>query len=498
MSISTAIDPSAVASVVGIKTSFKNLRRENAAFLPQHLAVVGQGNSAASYSTDKVQLTSAAAVGFRFGFGSPLHLAALQLLPENGDGVGTIPVTFFPLVDAVAATAAAGTITPAGTATAAGSFRVLVNNIRSEAVQVSVGDTVADLTAAIETAVNSVLNVPVIAASTALEATLTTKWAGESANGVVLEIEGGDDLGLTFAVVQPTGGATNPAVDPALAQFGNVWYSMVLNCLNFDDTGALDAINTAGVGRWSATVRKPFVSFAGYTGADVATAIAVSDARKADYVNATLSAPASNDYPASVAARQVARIIVRANANPAYDYGGLEATGLTAGDSASQWDYTERDQAVKAGTSTVEVNADVVTLSDVVTFYHPDGELTPAYRYVVDIVKLQTVIFNFDLEFASSKWRGAPLIPDGQATTNRAAKRPKDAVTAANNIISSLGLQAVISNPEAAQERTVAGINESNPKRLDLSVSFDLSGNANIISADLDFGFFFGTAPIIG
>ena len=105
------VDASAVARVVGVETIFKNLRGGSIVFLPQRIAVVGQGNTLASYSTDKAQLTSAFAVGSAYGFGSPLHLAALQLLPVNGDGVGTIPVTFYPLEDDGSGIASAGDIT---------------------------------------------------------------------------------------------------------------------------------------------------------------------------------------------------------------------------------------------------------------------------------------------------------------------------------------------------------------------------------------------------
>jgi hypothetical protein len=36
-----------------------------------------------------------------------------------------------------------------------------------------------------------------------------------------------------------------------------------------------------------------------------------------------------------------------------------------------------------------------------------------------------------------------------------------------------------------------------NPKRLDLTVTVQLSGNTNIVSVDLEFGFFFGTQALV-
>ena len=190
----------------------------------------------------------------------------------------------------------------------------------------------------------------------------------------------------------------------------------------------------------------------------------------------------------------MARIAKLANNNPPHDYGSQDATGLTPGTDGEQWDYTLRDQAVKGGSSTTEVKDGVINVSDVVTFYHPTGDTTPAYRYVVDIVKLQNIIFNLDLIFANADWDGAPLIPDDQHTTNRDAKKPRTAVAEMGSMLDSLGLNAIISDPVTAKANTFAEIDSQNPKRLNAVTTVQLSGNANIISVDLNFGFFFGTS----
>lgn len=497
MGISTAVDASAVARVVGIKTQFKDLRGGNVIYLPQRVAVLGQGATASVYSATKAQVTSAQQAGELYGFGSPIHLAVKQLLPVNGDGVGSIPVTVYPLADAGGATAAVGDITPAGTQTVAADYIIRINNIDSATFTIAAGASVATRVASMVTAINAILDMPVIATDGTTKVNLTSKWKGASANDIEVEAVGSTTAGTTFAFTQPTGGATNPDVDPALAQIGNVWETIVLNCLDLADTTTLTKINTVGEGRWGALVRKPFVAFTGCVIASVASAIAVSDARKTDRINAQLVSPGSKDLPFVVAARQLARIAVVANNNPPRDYGSQQATGLVPGADSSQWTYVQRDQAVKGGSSTVEVKDGVVNISDVVTFYHPTGDALPAYRYFVDIVKLMNILFNLDLEFATVEWDGAPLIPDDQPTTNRSAKKPKMAVAAACSIIDSLGLEAIISNPEAAKAATFAEIDPSNPKRLNLVTTVQLSGNTNIVSVDLNWGFYFGTAAVV-
>ncbi len=497
MAISTAVDPTAVARVVGIKTQFVNLQGQSP-FLPQRVAVVGQGNSSATYSTDKLQITSSAQAGEAYGFGSPIHLAAKQLLPDNGDGLGSIPLTVYPLDDAATGVAATGDITPAGTAAANASFRVRVNGVLSEVFTVLTTDNVAAMTAKITTAINAVLDMPVTAVDGTTQVDLTSKWEGTSANDIKVFIVGDLPAGLSFAITQLSGGLVNPDVDDALNNIGNVWETLVVNCLDVADTVTLDKYSTFGEGRWGALVRKPLIVFTGNTEADVNTATAVSSVRTTDRVNAQLVAPGSDNLPFVVAARQVARIAKVANDNPPRDYGSSPADGLLAGTDGQQWDYTQRDFAVKAGSSTVEVRDGIVTIADVVTFYAPTGQPNPAYRYVVDIVRLQNILFRIGLTFDSAEWDGAPLLPDSDPTINPSAKKPRMAKAALADIIDGLGLDAIISNPEAAKQSIQVAIDALNPNRLNSKVTVQLSGNTNIRSIDLDFGFFFGSQQTVG
>lgn len=497
MGVSSAVDASAVARVVGIKADFKDLRSGNIQYLPQRVAVLAQGNAATTYSTDKKTVTSEFEVGLEYGFGSPLHLAVRQLLPINGDGVGTVPVTVYPLAAAGSATVATGDITPVGAQTEVGEYVVKVNNILSTPFSISAGATIADVTAAITASINSKPEMPVIAADNATDVGITTKWAGQSANDVNITLESSITTGVTFAITQPVGGTVNPDIDPALAQVGDVWETMFLNCLNVSDLATLDKLATFGEGRWGALTRKPMIAFVGNTEVNQATAISVSDSRKTDRTNSQLVAPGSSDLPFVVAARQLSRIARVANNNPARDYGSQSVSGVTAGTDGEQWNYLQRDAAVKGGSSTVEVKDGVVNLSDTVTFYHPAGQEVPPYRYVVDIVKLQNVIYNLSLRFATDEWDGAPLIPDNQATTNRSARKPRSAVAEVHAVISGLALEAIISDPEFAKANTQAEIDTQNPKRLNVATTLKISGNANIISVDFNFGFFFGTAEVV-
>lgn len=490
------IDASAVSRVVGIDVQYKDLRGGAALFLPQHLAIIGQGNTDKNgdYPLTPWDATSAQAGAARYGYGSPIHLALRELFPIFGGGVAPMRVTVFPLDDDGAAVAAAGTITPSGAATEAKTYWVRIAGILSAPFTTAAGDSVGTLCDKIVAAAGAVLDLPMVATDGDTEVELEAKWGGASGNDLTVEVIDATGLapasGLTFAIVQPASGAADPSVAPALAMLGSAWVTMIINALGPSNTTALGLINLAGEGRWDKLVRKPLVCFTGNPEPVVGTSIAGPAARPSDRVNVQLVAPGSVHLPVQIAAAQVREIAKVANNNPPTDYGGRVVRTLIPGAESVQWDYGERELAVTSGSSTTDVRDGLVSLSDIVTNYHPAGEVPPAYRHVVDIVKLQNVIYNFDLEFSKPEWNGAPLIPDGQPTVNPNARTPKAAKARACSILDGLGAQAIISAPDAAKAATVATI--AGPKRLDLSTTVQLSGNTNILSVDLNFGFFFG------
>lgn len=490
------VDASAVARVLGITTTFKDLIGQGALNLPQRIAVFAQGRSDVVYSTTKFQATSSKQVGDTLGYGSPANLIARELFPDNGDGVGTIPVTIYPLVDDYTDVQANGRITPSGTQTKAAAYKLRIAGVESESFTIPASATVAAINDLMTTAVNAILHMPVTAQDFTTHTRFVAKWAGTSGNAITIEVIG-ESLGTVFTIIQPTGGTSNPTVDAALLQVGDVWETMGINALDPADTAALNAFDTFGEGRWGTLVHKPWVVFYGNDEPVVGTATAVTTVRTADRTNCQLVAPGSVNLPCVITARQVARIAVLANNDPPHDYGSRRATGLIPGTDAQQWDYAERDLAVKAGSSTVEVKDGIVNISDVVTPYSPVGEAVPAYRFVVDIVKLMQIIFNLELIFANTEWDGAPLIPDNQATTNPSAKKPKMAKAAANRLIDALALGAVLSDPETAKKQTTAVIDSGNPKRLNVTLKVQLSGNTNIIDVIQEFSFFFGTAAVV-
>lgn len=133
------IDASAVASVLGISTTFEDMRSGGVLYLPQRITIFAQGQSGVSYSEDKWTSTGAGAAGAKYGYKSPIYLVLRELQPANGDGVGTIPVDVCPLLDAGGSAAAVGNLVPSGTATKAASYRLRIGGYLSDPFVIPAG-----------------------------------------------------------------------------------------------------------------------------------------------------------------------------------------------------------------------------------------------------------------------------------------------------------------------------------------------------------------------
>lgn len=491
--ISTAVPQSARSRALGIKVEFSNFQRGQVAFTPQSVAVVGQGRDDCVYSDQSRTITTAAEAGRVYGFGSPIHLAVLELLPENGQGVASIPVTVYPLDKNISGTKSTATICIFNSATDSHSINIRIGGVSSSQIGIPTGTNSTEAAVFISNAINATPSIPVTATASGNDVVITSKWSGTSANGIKFEILGDAAFtsGLTYAIESTSGGSGNPDIAPAL-NFGSTWHTLVVNLLGTLDTVALEKIEQYGISRWESLTSKPFVSFTGRNESDLNIATAIPDNRSADYINAQISAPDSPSLDFVIAAAAVAKIAMIADSNPPQGYGGRSLPTLTPGAPGGQWNYAARDIAIKRGVGNTIVQDSEIYLNDVVTFYHPEGEINPAFRYVVNIIKLQSLIYTLNRLGRQQMWQSVPLLPDDQATRNTAARSPKSIKAAIFQVIDRWALDALISDPEFSKENAIVEINTQNPNRLDICIPVKLSGNIEILSIDLKFGFYFG------
>ena len=478
------------AAAYAVDTSYVNFNEGTVYSLQQKIAVIAQGSDSVTYDTTKFTATSHQEVGDALGYGSPAHLCAKELLPDNGDGALGATVTIFPLPNEATGVAATGSVTPTGTQTTSTEYVIRVGGVESNSFTGLVGDTATEIITKGVTAINGVLAMPVVATDGTTTITLTAKHKGTTGNDLKIEVIGtSDESVFGLAERKMTGGLVDPDVSVATDQFGSVWYTAVVNALG---ESALDDLSTFGDGRYGQLVRKPFFALYGSSETDVDVLTAVGDTRKTDKVNGVIPCPGSTSAPWSIAARAIARIAKQANQNPAAEYRTDELDTLVNGADGIQWNYDERDAAWKSGVSSTQINNGVIQLDNTLLFYHPDGQVDPSYGKVIYIVKLQNIIYNIDLVFDQDSWKKAVLIPDFETSSNVLARKPSDAVAALNVLTDNLANAALISDRTFTKANTTATISSSNPNRVNTSYPVKLSGNWDIHSVDLLFGFYLG------
>jgi phage tail sheath gpL-like len=409
-------------------------------------------------------------------------------LPAIG-AVAEFPVTIIPLKKAAQAVPAAATLGATGIATANGSGVIYIGGIAAE-FPVLKDKTAAQVLEDVKTAINGVLSMPVIVGDVAADTiNLTAKWSGDIGNLIKVEIIV-NAPGIVFATANLTGGALDPDVAPALEKIGIAWETFILNTFSYKNAARLDKFQQFVEGRWGALEKKPLLVAHGCTD-DLETRKAVSSLRENDYANFLIVSVGSRELPFVVAAKGLmSDIITTANKNPPQNYKG-RLTGLHTGADDEQETVMQRNASIMAGASNNIKSGNIAELNDIVTFYHPIAEgKYPSKRYVVDIVKLQNIVYNVRLIMEQDSLKGAPLVPDADIVTNPAAIQPKAIKTMFINLADSLALAAIISDAKFTKKNLKVNIDSENPKRVNVVFPVKLSGNIEVSSTDIYFGFY--------
>lgn len=291
----------------------------------------------------------------------------------------TSRITAIGLTPPSAGTAAAGTLTVTGTATASGTIVVYVAGKRIE-VGVTSGDTADDVAAAIEAAIDADPDVPMTSAVGADPnehvVTVTANFKGVEGNRLRLAVDPLDtDLGvagISIAVVQPTGGAGTPDLDDAIALVTSErFYSVIVG---FSDATSIGALVDEMVRREDAMVALDGKGFVGIRGT-FAEQITEADAYNSPLV-VILGAGPSVTPPwvlACLAAGWDSR-----KPHPVQGYLNLPLPGFLAPFSlADRPDKAERDLSLAAGVSTWRVNGSQVVLDQLVTTRTEDDSANP-------------------------------------------------------------------------------------------------------------------------
>jgi phage tail sheath gpL-like len=501
---SDAVGLDRISRVVGYKIRKGNFN-QSSPNLPQSIAIFAEANEAnqSGLETDPVQVLNARQAGELYGYGSPIHIIMRVLRPLSGDGVGGIPTVVYAQVKAVGATQKIITIEPSGVATGNGVHTVVIGgrtNVDGTPYDINIeeGDTVADITAKIEDAINNVLGSPVIGQSDDYEVTLTTKWAGLTANELNVEVQSNDtDLGITYVVTTSQAGSGTPIISPALAMFGNTWHTIVLNGYGMV-TSVMNALQTFNgiphpevpTGRFSGIVMKPFVAITGFISEDPS---ATTDARSEEVTIATAPAPLSKGFSFEAAANMTYLFAITSENTPHLDVAGKFYPDMPAPTLiGAMGEYNSRDAIVKKGCSTVDLVAGRYQVQDFVTTYHPIGEVPPQFRYA------RNLMLDFNVRYGYYLLEQINVVDHALAGNSSTVSvsnvvKPKQWKQIVDGYADDLEARALIVDKTFMKNSITVEISTVNPDRLETFFRYKRSGVARIASTDAEAGFNFGT-----
>ncbi len=500
---SSAVPIDWISRIVGYKLE-KGDFRTTSPNLPQSIVVLGEANDANQSALDltPTKYTTAQQVGQAYGYGSPLYAQARILFPYSGGGIKGIPVTFIPQAKASGATPKSVTISPSGVATANGTHYLKIagrNGLEGVfyAINIVVGDTIADVVSKIYDAVNAVLGCPMIATDTEYVATLTSKWSGLTANKLTVSVDTGTvDLGITYSVVDGTAGSATPSIAAAF-DFNNTWNTLVLNPYD-DNTTVMDALESYNgipdpvtpTGRYEGIIMKPFVAITGSTSDDPSS---ITDSRKTQVTIAIAPAPNSLGLPMEAGANACVLFANLVQTSPELDIGGLAYPDMpTPTYAGTMDDATSRNVIVQNGCSTVEVINGQYVVQDFVTTYHPIGEVPPQYRYVRNLFVDFNIRYSYYLK-EQAFVIGAVIVPDDAVVFSSKVIKPKTWKAELFTLADELEGRGLIVDKAFMKNGIVVNIGITNPDRLESFFPYKRSGVARIASTTAQAGFNFGT-----
>lgn len=504
--ISNAVSSELISRIVGYLLA-KGDFQTSSPNLPQRVAIFGEANTAnqTTLDTNKKQITSAQQAGELYGFGSPIHIMARIFFPRSGGGIGGIPVIVYPQEEAVGATAKKFTITPIGVATdnATHTLTIAGRGILdgySYDVNISVGDSTAEISDKIEDVVNSVLGCPMSATSTSYLATLTSKWKGLTAEGLTLSVNTNDKaVGITYVVSSTQSGSATPSIQDGLDKIQNDWETLVINSYGTVSSvmTALEGFNgipdpTTPTGRFAAIIMKPFIALTGYTGDDPTV---VTDSRLNNCTIQISPAPLSPGLPMEAAANDgVLRAVIAQNTPELDTIGKLypDMPVPSDGNIGSMASYTNRNVFLGKGSSTVSLNVNQYEIQDPATTYHKLGENPPQFRYTRNLILDFNVRYGYYL-LEQLHVVNKVIAGDNDTVTGDNVIKPKQWKQILFAYFDDLVARGLITDASFSKDSLQVGLSTTNPDRLETSFEYKRTGVARIASTTAFAGFNFGT-----
>jgi phage tail sheath gpL-like len=371
-------------------------------------------------------------------------------------------------------TAAAGSVTVAGTALIGGTLRLYIGG-KALSVGVSAGDTAAQVGDYLAGIINATEELSVSASADAGVVTLTAKWAGSSGNGISLAVnhKSGEatPTGLAVSITSFTGGAGVPDLAEALALVGDEEFDYI--AMPFTDSASLTAIEEFmgdSAGRWSWS-RQIY----GHVFAAVKATLSEAQTLGASQNNQHLSIlPVFGSITPvwEIAAILGAVAGKSLSADPARPLQTLPLMGFEAPKVQDRWTLQERNTLLYNGMATYAVNSGTgsASIERVVTTYRVNGYGIPDNAYLdVETLATAAYVLRAMRQRITSKFGRHKLADDGaRFGAGQPIVTPKSIRAELIALYDELEAAGYVENAEIFAENLVVERNAGDVNRVDV------------------------------
>lgn len=383
------------------------------ALLPYRVLIVGQKTSAGSATANTLhKVTSADQVVAFAGRGSQLHRMARAYFANNQSTETWIGV----LADDSGGTAAAGTITVTGPATAAGTLSLWIAGERVT-VAVASGDVQNAIATAVNAAINAATNLPVTSAVSTNVVTWTYRHKGTAGNDTDLRLNYQDGestpAGVALAFADTVTGATNPSLSNLIAAMGDQWFQLIVH--PYTDATSLTTIETELSSRFGPMRMIDGVAITSAAGS-VSTLGTLGDTRNSPH-SSIVAQPGENPLtpPAEFAAAVAGVVAFYAPQDPARPLQTLPLASVLPPAESDLFTLQERNLLLYDGVATVKSAAGgVVQIERLVTTYQTNaaGSADTSYLDVTTMLTLLYARYSFRTQI-QTRYPRHKLLDDG-------------------------------------------------------------------------------------
>lgn len=379
--------------------------------------LVGQKTSSGSAATGTFLKLTKDVPNSYFGAGSDLARMANKFFSNNK----FTEVYAYAYADPPSGSAATGTITIAGIATADGELALMIDGIRVP-VTVAVDDTAAVIASAIVTAITANTELPVTAVAAQGVVTLTAKNVGVIGNNIDVRKNYYDGeltpAGITATIAAMADGAGSIDLSTMIANLGDEWFQGIA-CSAVDTTN-LGLIDVELAERFGALRMKDGMYFCSRRGTGETKAAKLQElidfgtALNSKHVTCMNATSIPND-PAEVVAAYLGQALYELSVNPARPLQTLELVGILPPAKGERNDISDDNSLLWDGISTFEcITGNKVLIQRAITMYqvNASGSADIAYLDVNTLFTLMHLRYDFRTRIRT-KYPRAILANDG-------------------------------------------------------------------------------------